>query len=512
VNIGCLPSEADLDAVTRLLGRRPMGDFEVVVRDGSGLPVVIRNGPLLADGTPMPTRYWLVGEAEREEVSRLESKGGVAAAEAVVDPDELAAAHGRYAAERDAALPAGWSGPRPDGGVGGTRRGVKCLHAHLAWFLAGGDDPVGRHVAARLAGAPVAAVDCGTNSTRLLVAAPWPFACGPHDPPRPVSGCGAGSAATPPLVTLRREMRITRLGEGVDRAGSLRSAAIERTVAVLRSYRDLIDAFEVRSVRAVATSAVRDAANRDEFLDAAREALGTRPEMIEGDVEGQLSFSGATADIAGAAAAAGAGGASSSTPASAIVVDIGGGSTELVVGDLVGGLDGGGAGDTDGPIRAAVSLPVGCVRISERYLTGDPPSAESIAIARAAVRSMLEQAARTSPAILDGEIFVGLAGTVSALAMLDLGLDRYDMVAVHGHPMARATVESLLAELAGMSLAERRHRGVEEGRADVIVGGAAVLAETMGFLGHESLVVSERDILDGIARTLAGAPVPPDGT
>ena len=132
------------------MGREPAGDFEVVVRDASGSAAVIRNAPILYDGRPMPTRYWLVGEQLRRMVGRLESEGGVRAAEAAVDADELAAAHARYAAERDAAVPEGHSGPTPSAGVGGTRRGVKCLHAHYAWHLAGGDDPVGRWVAQRL--------------------------------------------------------------------------------------------------------------------------------------------------------------------------------------------------------------------------------------------------------------------------------------------------------------------------------------------------------------------------
>lgn len=143
---------SDHEAVAALLGRAPRGAFEVVVRRAGGDPVVIRNAPLLDDGTPMPTRYWLLGEPERTLVGRLESTGGVDAAERETDPDELAAAHARYAAERDAALPSGWNGPRPSGGVAGTRIGVKCLHAHYAWHLAGGDDPVGRWVAVRLAG------------------------------------------------------------------------------------------------------------------------------------------------------------------------------------------------------------------------------------------------------------------------------------------------------------------------------------------------------------------------
>jgi hypothetical protein len=153
--------EGDRAAVEKLLGRPPQGAFRVVVRHADGSPVVIRNAPLLDDGTPMPTLYWLVGEPERTQMGRLESTGGVDAAEAAVDADELAAAHERYRAERDADLPPGHTGPAPSGGVGGTRRGVKCLHAHYAWFLAGGDDPVGRWIDDRLrvpppSGPPVA--------------------------------------------------------------------------------------------------------------------------------------------------------------------------------------------------------------------------------------------------------------------------------------------------------------------------------------------------------------------
>lgn len=136
----------DRTMVRQLLGREPLADFEVVVRDAAGWPVVIRNAPLLPDGTPMPTRYWLVGKRENTLVGQLESDGGVRRAEAEVNPEELAETHRRYAAERDAAIPEGYAGPRPSGGVGGTRLGVKCLHTHYAYFLAGGDDPVGRWV------------------------------------------------------------------------------------------------------------------------------------------------------------------------------------------------------------------------------------------------------------------------------------------------------------------------------------------------------------------------------
>jgi len=142
--------EADLAAVTELLGRRPAGAFEVAVRAADGSPAVIINAPFLFDGTPMPTRYWLVDPVLREAVSRLESTGGVREAEAAVPSERIEAAHARYAGERDALIQPGHSGPRPSGGVGGTRRGVKCLHAHLAWWLTGADDPVGEWTAWRI--------------------------------------------------------------------------------------------------------------------------------------------------------------------------------------------------------------------------------------------------------------------------------------------------------------------------------------------------------------------------
>ncbi|MGH9065281.1 MAG: DUF501 domain-containing protein [Acidimicrobiales bacterium] len=191
-----------------LLGRPPRGGYEVAVRAADGSPLVLRNDPLLLDGTPMPTRWWLVGRAEREAVSRLEAEGGVREAAGAVDPMAVAAAHVRYAAERDAALPDGHRGPRPSGGVGGTRRGVKCLHAHLAWHLAGGDDPVGRWVADHLAipspaAAPVAQSSPGAGG--------WVLGANcvddePHvDPSSTQLGSRAGTVSTTShMLTLRR--------------------------------------------------------------------------------------------------------------------------------------------------------------------------------------------------------------------------------------------------------------------------------------------------------------------
>lgn len=466
------PADDEAAQVAALLGRPPRGDYEVVVRDAGGSPVVVRNHPLLRDGRPMPTRWWLVGRGLREAVSRLEAAGGVRAAEAAVDPAELAGAHRRYAALRDAALPAGYGGPRPGGGVGGTRRGVKCLHAHLAWHLAGGDDPVGRWVARRLAeegcelperaSSAVAAVDCGTNSTRLLVAGPD----------------GA---------TLCRLMRITRLGQGVDATGRLAPGAIERTLEVLREYRRAMDGAGVGAVRMTATSAVRDAANREDFVRPASRVVGTAPEVLSGEEEGRLSWAGATAEL---------------DPAGGpyVVVDIGGGSTEVVLGPAPTGAHGARGGDE--PV-GTVSMDVGCVRLTERFLRHDPPEPAELARAAEATRQALGEVRQRLPGVAGAGLLVGLAGTVSTLAALDQGLESYDRDRIHHHTLERRRVEEILASLAAEPARARAGRpGVEEARADVIVGGAVVLATVMAELGLDRCLVSESDILDGMVMGL----------
>jgi exopolyphosphatase/guanosine-5'-triphosphate,3'-diphosphate pyrophosphatase len=428
-----------------------------VVRDRSGAPVVIRNAPLLDDGTPMPTRYWLVGRAERAAVDRLEAQGGVGAAEAAVDPDRLASAHATYAADRDADIPPGWAGPRPSGGVGGTRQGVKCLHAHYAWYLAGGDDPVGRWVADRLAepACPaVAAIDCGTNSTRLLIAGP------------------GGQ-------TLERRMRITRLGQGVDRDRRLDPAAIERTVSVLRQFRADMDGHGVQRARVAATSAARDASNRDDFFAAAAEAVGVWPELLGGEEEGRLSFRGATAELDRAGAPW-------------LVADIGGGSTELIVGS-----------DPNAKPAAVISLDIGCVRISERFLRSDPPGGTELAAARSWVADLLRDVSARAPAFDAAGTLVGLAGTVASLAAIDQGLETYDRSRVHHYLLTREAIDRILATLAAEPTRARRRRpGVEPDRADVIVGGTVVLAELMRHFDFDVCLTSEADILDGLVSTL----------
>jgi exopolyphosphatase/guanosine-5'-triphosphate,3'-diphosphate pyrophosphatase len=293
----------------------------------------------------------------------------------------------------------------------------------------------------------VAAVDCGTNSTRLLV-----------------SDDGAGP--------LERLMRITRLGQDVDATGRLAPEAVARTLAVLREYRSVMDAHGVEVVRATATSAARDAENRDEFLDAAEAVVGARPELLSGEDEGRLSFLGATAEL---------------DPADGpfLVVDIGGGSTEIVVG-------------TEEP-TGVTSIDMGCVRVTERFLHGDPPEPEELSQAISVLHAYLEDVKREVPAVEEAARLVGLAGTVTTMAAVEIGLAEYDPGRIHHFLLTRAAAEDVFRTLATEPRDVRRHNpGLEEARADVIVGGAAILVTIMRHFDFADCLVSEADILDGL--------------
>ena len=299
----------------------------------------------------------------------------------------------------------------------------------------------------------VAAVDCGTNSTRLLV-----------------SDGGR---------ILERLMTITRLGQGVDTARRLAPEAIERTLATLDRYREVMDRLGVERVRMAATSAARDAANRDEFLAAAEAAVGVPAELLSGEEEGRLSFLGATREL---------------DPALGpfLVVDIGGGSTEFVVGTT----------EPDG----LVSVDVGCVRITEKFLHSDPPGAGELSDALSVIRVHLDDVAREVPAALDAARMVGLAGTVTTVAAVEMGLATYDRERIHHFHLSRAAAEDVFRTLATEPLRRRVFNpGLERERADVIVGGAAVLVAILRYFGFDECLVSEADILDGMAMSLLGA-------
>lgn len=294
----------------------------------------------------------------------------------------------------------------------------------------------------------VAAIDCGTNSIRLLVAAD-------------------GRDVT-------RQMRIVRLGAGVDRTGRLDPAAIARTEAALVDYAHTIDRIGVDAVRMVATSATRDASNRDEFVAMVRSVLGVEPEVVSGEEEARLSYAGATAGVP--------------VDYPVLVADIGGGSTEVVLGDRPG----------PSGVRAARSVDIGCVRLTERCLHSDPPTAGEIAAARADIAAALTTAAATVP-LADAAAFVGLAGSVTTVAAHALGLGSYDPARIHNARIPAVDALAACADLVHRSRAQRAALPfMHEGRVDVIGGGALVVAAVLEASGCAQLVASEHDILDGI--------------
>lgn len=268
-------------------------------------------------------------------------------------------------------------------------------------------------------------------------------------------------------------MRITRLGQGVDVTGELAPEAVARTVQVLAEYRALCDRHSVSRMRVTATSAARDARNREQFFDAVQQALGTRPELISGEEEARLSFLGATADLP-------------SNDAPFLIMDIGGGSTELALG-------------TTAP-EALVSLPLGCVRMSERHFRSDPPSAVELAACFADIERTLAAASVIDRA--RAKTVVGLAGTVTTLSALQLGLRAYDATRTHHSTLTQEQAQRGFEQLSRASLAQRRQLLAEPGRAEVIVGGAAVLLTLLRVLDIQSLLVSEHDILDGLVASV----------
>jgi exopolyphosphatase/guanosine-5'-triphosphate,3'-diphosphate pyrophosphatase len=301
----------------------------------------------------------------------------------------------------------------------------------------------------------LAAVDCGTNSTRLLVS--------------------AGGQRT-----LERLMRITRLGQGVDATGALAPDAVDRTIGVLREYRDVMDKHGVERTRMTATSAGRDASNRHEFFDRAEEVIGVRPELLSGDEEGRLSFRGATAEL-------------DPSIGPFLVVDIGGGSTEFATGTT----------EPDG----VLSVDIGCVRLTEKFLHHDPPTPEELSQVISVARDYIEDVAREIPSSRDARQLVGLAGTVTTVAAVEQGLSGYDRDRIHHFVLTRAAAEDVFRTLATEPRADRVHNpGLEEARADVIVGGAAILVSVMRFFEFDECLVSESDILDGLVLSLAERP------
>lgn len=311
----------------------------------------------------------------------------------------------------------------------------------------------------------VAAIDCGTNSIRLLVVETE------EGPDGQVTG----------LRDLERTMEIVRLGQGVDRTGRLDPAALDRTLTALQGYAERAEQLGASAVRMVATSATRDASNAADFVSGVRGILGVDPEVISGDEEAALSYRGATAGVSEHLA-----------PSPRLVVDIGGGSTEIVFG----------SGPT---VLAARSVDIGCVRMTERHLDADPPTHEQVEATRADVDAAIALASVAVP--LDrARSLVGLAGSVTTVAAIHLGLEEYDPRAIHGSLVPAAEVRRISDMLLAMPHRERALIPVmHPGRVDVIAAGALVLRRIVDATGVRQVVVSEHDILDGIAWSLVEA-------
>ncbi|MBS2962495.1 Ppx/GppA family phosphatase [Actinocrinis puniceicyclus] len=302
----------------------------------------------------------------------------------------------------------------------------------------------------------VAAIDCGTNSLRLLVTDLDPASGGANE--------------------LTRRMEIVRLGQGVDATGRLAPEALRRTFAVCDEYAAAIRDLGAERVRFVATSATRDAANRDEFVEGVRSRFGVEPEVVSGDQEAALSFNGATKAVA-------ADGAGHPTPY--LVVDIGGGSTEFVLGDAA--------------VEAARSVDIGCVRLTERHLTQDPPTGAQISAALRDIDAAIDLAAAHVP-IEQAKTLVGVAGSITTVSAIALGLPEYDRDRVHLSRISARTARRVAEELLSSTHEQRAANPViHPGRVDVIGAGALILAQIVDRLGLAEVVVSEHDILDGIA-------------
>ena len=309
----------------------------------------------------------------------------------------------------------------------------------------------------------VAAVDCGTNSLRLLVA--------------------DVDLVRAELTDVARRMEIVRLGQGVDQTGRLAPEALARTAGVLRDYADVITATAARSVRMVATSATRDASNTAEFTRQVKEILGVAPEVLTGSEEALLSFTGATAELA-----------ATGDSGPYLVADIGGGSTEFVLGNVV--------PRRDGPPRA-ISVNIGCVRMTERHLHSDPPTGAELAGATADIDAALDAVTGAVP-VWQARTLIGLAGSVTTVAGIAMGLPAYDAARIHHARVCSADVHEVARSLLAQTRATRAGIGVmHPGRVDVIGGGALILDRIVQRFGFSEVLVSEHDILDGIAWSLA---------
>ena len=485
-------TEEDLEVLRSQLGRVPRGVVGIAARCVCGRPTVVATAPRLPDGTPFPTTYYLTHPAAVKGASTLEAEHVMETLnEDLAADEELRAAYARaHEAYIQARLTLG-DVPEISGvSAGGMPTRVKCLHALVGHSLAAGPgvNPIGDRALAMLderglfstsrcscrneAMTRVAAIDCGTNSIRLLVA-----------------DGRIGEDGRPHLSDLTRQMRIVRLGQGVDARGYLDPAAIERTVEATVEYQRMIEALGATSTRFVATSATRDASNSADFVRQIKAVIGVEPEVVVGTEEASLSFNGAVSGL----------GESACAPM--LVVDIGGGSTELVLGST--------------RVEQAISIDMGAVRVTEKFFSHvDPAGGVPLQDQERAIAWIDEQldGAEKSVDLARVRSLVGVAGTVTTLTAQALGLTSYQPERIHGARLSAAQFEEAVRFMVDQPTSVKASLGfMPEGREDVIAAGALIWSRIVTRVlaraeaaGHpiEQIVTSEHDILDGIAQAM----------
>ena len=522
------PTAQDLDTLSRQLGRPVRDVVEIGARCVCGNPLVATTAPRLSNGIPFPTTFYLTHPHATAAASRLENAGVMEEMTRRLGEDaELAAAyrqaHEQYLAARARIGEISAVGPVPEiDGVtaGGMPERVKCIHVLVGHALAEGPgvNPLGdealelmRHdfdpAVCRCEGAwdtegdapqkdlsrhtrrlrragktnpiqydeagsgPVAAIDAGTNSVRLLIA----------------------KMTDQGMEELHRDMRIVRLGQGVDETGEFAPEALDRTFATVHEYAKEITRHGAHPTRFIATSASRDVSNREAFVTGIRQRLHVTPEVVSGDVEAQLTFSGAASalDTSGW-----------NRPLRVAVVDLGGGSTEIVIGTID-------PADGTSTILAQTSMNVGCVRFHERHQLSDPPTADQI---RAAQDDLAQHLAELDPEAFDFsqlDAVVGVAGTITTITAAALGLKAYDSEAIHGTELEIDDIIEAAHGIIGETIQQRAEHGfMHEGRIDVIGAGAIIWAQLLEHIREATngtvtkAMTSEKDILDGIALSL----------
>lgn len=526
------PTAQDLETLSRQLGRPVRDVVEIPARCVCGNPLVATTAPRLSNGIPFPTTYYLTHPVATAAVSRQENASVmVEMTERLANDDALAAeyraAHENYLAERARIGEISGVGdvPEIDGiSAGGMPNRVKCLHVLAGHSLAVGPgiNPLGDEVLELISGefdqdvcrcegawdeigptpekdlsrhtrrlraagktnpikhrpgtGPVATIDCGTNSIRLLIA----------------------HRAETGLEDVERLMRIVRLGEGVDATGEFSPAALERTFEAADEFAEVIKKHQAAPVRFVATSASRDVSNRDEFVAGIRQRLNVTPEVVSGSEEAQLTFSGAVSALTDQQRAdfAQAAGRDSLNVA---VVDLGGGSTEVVVGTVD-------AQTAEATVDAEVSMDFGCVRFTERHFHSNPPTAAEMSAADADLDKIFNDLTHELD-LKSLDVLIGVAGTITTITASALGLETYDSEKIHGATLPVNQVIEAAHRLRAMTREERGELGfMHPGRVDVIGAGShiwAYLVERISTTaGLDYVVTSEKDILDGIALSL----------